>query len=123
MKKLIPLLISGAFFTGGVCYVNIAMAEDAVTADPAHYKIEFENNKVRVVRIAYKPGEKSVMHEHPQGVLVYLTDVKGKSTLPDGTTRDESGAAGTVQWSDKTTHLPESTGDQPFELIYVEIKD
>ena len=55
-------------------------APDSVTADPAHYKVEFENDKVRVVRIHYGPKEKSVMHSHPAGVVVFLSDLDGQFT-------------------------------------------
>ena len=30
--------------------------------DHRHYKVEFENERVRVLRIKYGPGEKSVVH-------------------------------------------------------------
>ncbi len=43
-------------------------ADDPVKVDSKHYKIEFENDRVRVVRIKYGPGEKSVMHSHPESV-------------------------------------------------------
>jgi hypothetical protein len=36
--------------------------DDSVKVDPKHYKVEYENDRVRVVRIKYKAGEKSVMH-------------------------------------------------------------
>jgi quercetin dioxygenase-like cupin family protein len=42
--------------------------DDPVRVDPKHYKVEFENERVRVVRIKYKPGEKSVMHSHPESI-------------------------------------------------------
>ena len=41
-------------------------ADDPVKVDPKHYVVEFENDRVRVVRIKYKAGEKSVMHSHPE---------------------------------------------------------
>ena len=63
-----------------------ALAENAVVADPDHYKVELENDSVRVVRVKYGPGEKSVMHDHDDYVVVYLTDAKGKFTMPDGST-------------------------------------
>ena len=44
---------------------------DPVKVDPKHYKVEFENESVRVLRISYAPGEKSVMHYHPNAVAVY----------------------------------------------------
>lgn len=99
-----------------------APGPDAVTADPTHYKVEFENDKVRVLRISYGPKEKSVMHYHPKGVVVFLNDLQGMFTMPDGTTQDMQMKAGTVAWTDATTHNPENLGDKPFEVIQVELK-
>ena len=77
---------------------NFAYAQDATKVDPKHYKVEFENDQVRVVRISYGPHEKSVMHEHAPGVLVFLTDGKGIMTFPDGKKVDSSFEAGKVGW-------------------------
>lgn len=99
-----------------------AHAQDAITADPKHYKVEFENEQVRVLRIKYGPGEKSVMHQHPANVAVFLTDGRGKFTLPDGNTMNAPMKAGTAQWGAGEKHLPENVGDKPFELILVELK-
>jgi quercetin dioxygenase-like cupin family protein len=46
-------------------------AQDPVQVDSKHYKVEFENEQVRVLRITYGPHEKSVMHEHPNAVAVF----------------------------------------------------
>lgn len=97
-------------------------AQDAAKVDPKHYKVVLENDQVRVLRITYGPHEKSVMHSHPAGVVVYLTDARGKFTMPDGKTQDAVTKAGTVVWSDPTTHMPENTGDKEFEVIQVELK-
>ena len=35
---------------------------DPLKVDPKHYKVEFENDRVRVLRITYGPREKSVIH-------------------------------------------------------------
>ena len=99
-----------------------ALAQDAVKVDSKHYKVEFENDQVRVLRIMYGPHEKSVMHGHPANVAVFLTDGQGKFTLPDGKTQDVPFKAGTTQWDGGGKHLPENTGDKAFELIVVELK-
>ena len=99
-----------------------AWAQDPVAVDPTHYKVEFENDQVRVLRITYGPNEKSVMHHHPAGVAVYLKDLKGRFTLPDGRTIEEEGKAGEAVWTEAGQHLPENLTDQPFELILVELK-
>lgn len=97
-------------------------ADDPVVVDSKHYKVEFENDRVRVLRIKYGPGEKSVMHSHPESIAVFLTDAHGKFTYPDGNTDDINATAGTVQHMDAHTHLPESTSKTPFEIIAVELK-
>jgi quercetin dioxygenase-like cupin family protein len=102
---------------------NLALAQEATKADPAHYKVEFENDQVRVLRITYGAHEKSVMHEHAAGLLVFLTDGKGKFTSPDGKTGESSWKAGEVAWEPAIKHLPENLSDKPFELLLVEIKD
>jgi quercetin dioxygenase-like cupin family protein len=99
-----------------------AMAQDAVKVDAKHYKVEFENAQVRVLRITYGAHEKSVMHGHPASVAVFLTDGSVKFTMPDGKTVNGDVKAGMVQWEAGVKHLPENTGDKPFELILVELK-
>ena len=56
--------------TAALCVATAisAYAQDAAKVDPKHYKVEFENDRARVLRINYVPGEKSVMHEHPANV-------------------------------------------------------
>lgn len=99
-----------------------ALAQDPVVVDPDHYEVALENDQVRVLRITYGPQEESVMHSHPAGVAVFLTDFNGQFTLPDGQTVDMVGKAGDTVWTDAADHLPRNTGDQPFSLILVELK-
>jgi quercetin dioxygenase-like cupin family protein len=84
--------------------------------------VAFENDRVRVLKAHYGPGEKSTMHSHPNAVAVFLTDTKGKFTFPDGKSEDFNGKAGDVIWNKATVHLPENTGDQAFDVVVVELK-
>ena len=99
-----------------------ALAQDAVKVDAKHYKVEFENAKVRVLRASYGPHEKSVMHSHPDAVAVFLSDGQARFTFPDGKTQDAPIKAGTTMWTPATTHLPENVGDKPFEVLVIELK-
>lgn len=101
---------------------TIPATEDSVKVDPKHYRVEFQNDRVRVVRVRYRPNEKSVMHAHPANVAVYLTGGSAKFTFPDGKTNTTDIRAGQAQWSDKQNHLPENIGGKPFELVLVELK-
>lgn len=100
-----------------------ALAQDAVTADPAHYSVIFENDQVRVLRIRYGPNESGVMHSHPDGVAIYLDDINGEFTLPDGQIMNAQGKAREAVWTEAGAHQPRNLSDQPFELIQVELKE
>jgi quercetin dioxygenase-like cupin family protein len=95
---------------------------DAVKVDPQHYTVEVENERVRVLRIRYGPREKSAMHAHPEGVVVFLTAAHARFTLPDGTTQELQVQPGQVAWTDGGAHLPENLTDTPFEVIEIELK-
>jgi quercetin dioxygenase-like cupin family protein len=99
------------------------VAQDAVEVDPDHYSVVFENEKVRVIRIAYGPGEKSVMHYHPAGVAVFLTDAHVKFILPDGESAEMQAKAGETAWTEAGSHQPENVSDEALELIQVEMKE
>lgn len=98
-------------------------AQDAVKADPEHYKVEVDNDQVRILRISYGPGEESVMHAHPEGVAVFLTDHKAKMKTEDGNSFEMGGKKGAVMWLEKSKHQPSNIGDKPFELIQIELKN
>jgi quercetin dioxygenase-like cupin family protein len=98
------------------------LAQDPVVVDSTHYKVVFENEQVRVLRITYGPNEESVMHDHPAGVAVYLKDLHGQFTLADGSSVENEGKAGDAVWTEAGPHLPRNLSDQPFELILVELK-
>ena len=100
----------------------VALAQDPVKVDATHYKVEFENDQVRVLRIKVGPKEKSIMHQHPNAVAIFLTDVNGKFSFPDGKSEAVTSKAGDARWTPAITHLPENLGDQPFEVILVELK-
>ncbi len=101
---------------------STASAQDPVKVDPQHYKVAFENEQVRVLRVHFGPHEKSVMHAHPDGVAIFLSDAHNRSTLPDGKTMERSGKAGDSQWVPAATHQPENLLDTPLDAILVELK-
>lgn len=120
MQKVISTLI---FLCSLLLLSGNTLAQDAVEVDPDHYKVEFENDKVRVLRITYGPGEESVMHSHPESVGVFLTDGIGKFTFPDGSTQDVEFTAGQVIWMAEVTHQPENPGEESFEVLQIEMKN
>jgi len=106
--------------TGAGTPANVTL--DPVKLDPKHYTVVIDNDQVRVLRARYGPHEKSVMHEHPASVAVYMTDGHTKFTLADGTSQNVDGKAEDATWADAGKHLPENVGDQPFEAVVIELK-
>jgi quercetin dioxygenase-like cupin family protein len=97
---------------------------DAVTADPDHYSVEFENDTVRLLRIAYGAGETSTMHRHPANCAVFLTDQPGTFELPTGEVIEMPAAdPGQVACTDGEAHLPTNKGDGALELVLIEFKE
>ena len=105
-----------------ISIASAVMAQDPVKVDAKHYTVEFENAQVRVLRIKYGPHEKSIMHRHPNAVAVFLTDSSTTFTFPKGAPQQLTNKAGETRFTPAGLHLPENTGDQPFEVILVELK-
>ena len=123
MKNLTLLIMNVLLATFALIFATEAtMAQDPVKVDPKHYKVEFENDQVRVLRISYGPHEKSMMHEHPDSVAIFLTDQYVKFTYPGGKSEEMRTKAGDTIWTPGGKHLPENLSDQPLELILVELK-
>jgi len=81
-----------------------ALAQDPVKVDSKHYKVEFENSSVRVLRVKYGPHEKSVMHRHPNSVAIFQTDGRVKFTYPGGKSEERhEGRPSHMDASDQTS--------------------
>ena len=98
---------------------------DAITVDPAHYRVVFENEWIRAIALTVGPHEKLKMHKHPAtgAVVVLLTDQDMRQYHADGTTRESHYKAGMVRWAaPDVAHQDENLSDKPFRLVRVEIK-
>lgn len=116
-------ILFAVIFLAASAFSVVALAEDAVIADPDHYAVEFENDKVRIIRIKYGPGEKSVMHTHGPNASIILTPATMRMTTADGNSEEVTMQAGDVAWADAEEHLPENLGDGPVEVVLVELKN
>src|SRR5687768_3295648 len=62
-----------------VAVLSAGAVQDPTKTLPNAYKVQFENDYVRVVRVHYDAGAKLADHTHPPGttVYVYLNDSDG----------------------------------------------
>ena len=130
MDKMKRLVIAATLILAGVVLYTVAVhaqqagaaKADPVNVDPKHYKVEFENERVRVLRVSYGPGEKSVMHYNPDSVIVSLTGDKTRMTTPDGKSHEGPTKAGAAIWAPAGSRLPQNVSNKRDEVIMVELK-
>jgi beta-alanine degradation protein BauB len=100
-----------------------ASGQDAVRVAPHVYSVLFENDRVRVLDVRMKPGEKSAMHSHP-AYVVYVLDAaaKVKLTSSDGQSAQVELKPGGVMWREPETHAAENSGSSNLHAVFVELK-
>ncbi len=114
--KVLPVVSLVLLWSGS------ALAQDAVKADPAHYKVVLENASVRVLKISYPVGSKSKMHQHPDSIVVPLAAAKVRFTTPDGKSEDTDMASESAMYGPAGTHNPANIGTGPVDALLVEFK-
>ena len=104
-------------------FMAAAHAQDPVVVDPAHHKIEFENDQLRVLHVVFPPGESSVMHTHPCLVVIGIADGELTFRLPDGSTRIGPIHSGEVLvLKQPVTHNPVNNAGTTHDVMVVELK-
>jgi quercetin dioxygenase-like cupin family protein len=100
-------------------------ADDGTKLAPDVYKLIFENDRVRVIRVGTRPGRRTPMHSHPGSAFRYSMhpNTKVRLTMPDGTTRELENKAGFARWTELATrHAHENIGATEGRTVLVEIK-
>lgn len=92
---------------------------DAVTADPKHYSVEFENDTIRLLRVRLDAGESAPAHTHPAYCAVEITD----SSLREPNGPVSQSKAGQVFCGDALSHAPTNVGKALAESVVVEFKN
>jgi quercetin dioxygenase-like cupin family protein len=99
-----------------------SVAQDPTRVESAHYKLAFENEHVQVVSIHYGPHEKSLLHEHPAGVVVNLTNGHLKFTDQNGGVQEVHAIHGEARWFPAVKHRVENLSDTTYDGIYIGVK-
>ena len=99
----------------------MSAAQDPVQVSP-DYKVEIDNQFVRVLRVKRSPHAKASMHQHPASVVVYLSDYHQRITGPDGNAQEVTRKAGDVSYTEAVRHSEENLSDQPLEAVVIELK-
>lgn len=99
-------------------------APPSYQADPATYKLIFEDQNFRVIAASWKKGTTDKPHGHPASFVAYpLTDCVLRVHNPDGTSRESKSKAGVAFAGPVTSsHTAENISDWDCQAIFVERK-
>lgn len=98
------------------------MSLDPVATNPEHYRVVFENDRVRVLEYVDEPGHRTTPHRHPDSVMYTLTSFR-RRLVSGGQERDVELSAGSVGWLAAQEHSGENIGDTPTHVMFVELKE
>ncbi len=118
MKKSLLAILVILLFAPAV----FAAAPDPLQAAPNMYKLLFENEKVRVMEVFFKPGEKIAKHSHPDHFVTVL--FPGELTIykEDGSHAVNQLTTDQVVWIPAETHWAQNTGKTDVKLLVTEMK-
>ena len=102
---------------------RMAFAADPLAVAPEMYKLQYENDRVRVMQVTFKPGEAIPEHSHPDHFVYVLEGGTVKITKADGTTSDAVLKVGDIIWIDAETHQAINTGSTVVRLLVTELKE
>ena len=85
------------------------------------YKFKMEKDHVRVLTATFKPGDKAVMHHHPDHVVYVIEGGKMKLTS-QGKTDTLDLKAGDAIFLNAQSHEAENIGQTTLDLLVVELK-
>lgn len=85
-------------------------------------EILLENDRVRVLRVGFRPGDKAAMHSHPDYVTYTTKGGDLKMNSPSGGSEIVSFEEGKAIFFKAESHEVENVGSSEVEAIVVELK-
>src|ERR1041385_7605891 len=102
---------------------GVCRAQDPVKLNPGRYKVLLDNDRVRVLELRDKPGDKAALHSHPDYIVYAFAPFKRKFYSADGTSVEIEGHAGDCVFSHALTHAEENTGTNETHVLMIELKE
>ncbi len=116
--SIVPLLLLAA-----VVSATVPAPLDPIRVAPHIFGLEFENDKVRVIRQTVRNGETQPLHAHPDRLLVYLQTCAWIEDDGHGGKRMQSFEYGQVVWAEAQTHGGETANVvQECRILEIEIR-
>ncbi len=95
---------------------------DPVASNPQHYRVIFENERVRVLEYTDQPGDRTTPHAHPDSVMYTLSTFRRRLVSGDAA-REVEMPAGFAGWLPAQEHHGENIGETATHVVFVELKE
>lgn len=96
--------------------------DDIVKISPEIHKVIFENDQIRMLKVAVPPGATVPMHTNPENINYILKPGTLRLTNPDGSTLDVELTEGQVIPAPVGSHAVENVGSSEVQTICIELK-
>jgi beta-alanine degradation protein BauB len=98
------------------------MSMDPVQSNPQHYRVIFENERVRVLEYPDRPGDETTPHRHPDSVMLTLSSFR-RQLHADGQEMEVELQAGSARWLEAQEHSGHNIGETDTHVMFVELKE
>lgn len=115
IRSLITFVITTACVTA-------AQGQDPAVVNAKTIKVQFENDRVRVLEANLPPGVKEEVHSHPAYVIYVLEGGRYRNYASDGKVSEGELKAGEVLFREPLTHAAQNIGDKSLHMILIELK-
>jgi beta-alanine degradation protein BauB len=100
-----------------------ALAQDPAKVGPNIYKCTFDNERVRLCEVTFKPGAKIAVHSHPDHVAYVIRGGTLAVTGEDGKAQEFALKPGQALWLPAQSHSAVNKGKGEVKLVVVELKE
>jgi len=98
------------------------LPRDIVRVASTHVRVDFENDRTRVLRLTLGAGEMIPTHDDRAGVLVCIAGCRIHFSMPDGKAQIVELKAGETRWMTEARRVTRNLADAPVEMLYIETK-
>ena len=95
---------------------------DPLKIDAQHYRLDFENEHVRAIRLTLKADEAVPMHDDVDALAVCIQECHLRFTTPDGHIQDVHMESGETRWLYGDRHFARHLNTNPMEMVFIEVK-
>ena len=128
---MLALLAAGAYgqnptlapkFPPDIISPEALARRDPLKIDAKHYRLDFENERVRVLRLTLKADEAVPMHDDVDAMAVCIQECHLRFTEPGGRIQDVHMETGEARFLYGDTHSTRNLNTQPMEMLFIELK-